>query len=108
MILVALQVDAVRQGPFFLPTMPDILSGIVELFTEGYILVLGPTLQQLAVGFVIALAIAIPLGVLMGRYSFAEDLLAPWVNTLFVTSKESLLPIIIRSFGLGFLLPRGW
>ena len=101
-MILAFQIVAVRQGPFFLPTVPDILSGIVELFTEGYILVLGPTLQQLAVGFVLAIAIAVPLGVLMGRYSLAEDLLAPWVNTIYVTSKESLLPIIILIFGLGF------
>jgi ABC-type nitrate/sulfonate/bicarbonate transport system permease component len=101
-MILAFQIVAVRQGPFFLPTVPDILLGIVELFTAGYILVLGPTLQQLAVGFLLAIAIAIPLGVLMGRYSLAEDLLAPWVNTIYVTSKESLLPIIILIFGLGF------
>jgi ABC-type nitrate/sulfonate/bicarbonate transport system permease component len=91
-----------RQGPFFLPTIPDVLAGIVELFAEGYITVMGPTLQQLIVGFLLALTIAIPLGVLMGRYGFWEDVLAPWVNTLYVTSKEALLPILILIFGLGF------
>lgn len=101
-LILGFQIIAMRQGPFFLPTVPDILSGIVDLFTDGYVLVLGPTLQQLAVGFVLAMAIAIPLGALMGRFSIAEDLLAPWVNTLYVTSKESLLPIIILIFGLGF------
>jgi ABC-type nitrate/sulfonate/bicarbonate transport system permease component len=101
-IVVAFQVTAVIQGPFFLPTIPDVLSGIVELFTGGHVLALGPTLQQLFVGFLLAMAIAIPVGALMGRFGFAEDLLAPWVNTIYVTSKESLLPIIILVFGLGF------
>lgn len=101
-ILLAFQLIAMQQGPFFLPTIPDILAGIVELFTEGYITVMGPTLQQLIAGFFLALAIAIPLGVLMGRYGFWEDVLAPWVNTIYVTSKESLLPILILIFGLGF------
>lgn len=101
-IAIAFQVTAMVQGPFFLPTIPDISKGMVELFTDGYVLVLGPTLQQLAVGFVLAMAIAIPIGALMGRFRIAEDLLAPWVNTLYVTSKESLLPIIILVFGLGF------
>jgi ABC-type nitrate/sulfonate/bicarbonate transport system permease component len=101
-LILAFQIVAVRQGPFFLPTVPHILSGIVELFTAGHILVLGPTLQQLTVGFLLAIAIAVPMGALMGRFSFAEDLLAPWVNTIYVTSKESLLPIIILIFGLGF------
>jgi ABC-type nitrate/sulfonate/bicarbonate transport system permease component len=101
-ILVAFQLTAMAKGRFFLPTIPDILGGMVRLFTDGHVLVLGPTLQQLAVGFVIAMAIAIPMGALMGRFRIAEHLLAPWVNTLFVTSKESLLPIIILVFGLGF------
>jgi len=101
-IVIAFQVTAIVQGPFYLPTIPQILGGMVELFTEGHVLVLGPTLQQLVVGFILAMAIAIPLGVLMGRFRFAEDLLAPWVNTLFVTSKESLLPLIVLVFGLGF------
>lgn len=101
-LIVAFQVTAIVQGPFFLPTIPQIFTGIGELFTEGHILALGPTLQQLVVGFALAMAIAIPAGALMGRFSFAEDLLAPWVNTIFVTSKESLLPIIVLLFGLGF------
>jgi ABC-type nitrate/sulfonate/bicarbonate transport system permease component len=101
-LLIAFQITAVVQGPFFLPTIPDIMGGIVELFADGHVLVLGPTLQQLFVGFILAMGIAIPLGVLMGRFRVAEDLLAPWVNTLFVTSKESLLPLIVLVFGLGF------
>lgn len=101
-ILLALQLTAVAQGPFFLPTIPSVLAGIGELFTEGHIAVMWPTLQQLVVGFFLAMAIAIPVGALMGRFSFAEDFLAPWVNTIYVTSKESLLPILILIFGLGF------
>ncbi len=101
-MLLVFQLIAMEQGPFFLPTIPDIALGIGELFTEGYILTMGPTLQQLIVGFALAIAIAVPLGALMGRFGFWEDVLAPWVNTVYVTSKESLLPILILIFGLGF------
>lgn len=101
-ILVAFQVTAMVQGEFFLPTIPSVIAGIGELFTEGHILVMGPTLQQLVVGFILAIGIAVPVGALMGRFGFFEDLLAPWVNTIYVTSKESLLPILILIFGLGF------
>jgi ABC-type nitrate/sulfonate/bicarbonate transport system permease component len=101
-ILVAFQLTAMSQGDFFLPTIPAVIAGMIELFTEGYILVLGPTLQQLVVGFFIAIVLAVSIGALMGRYSLAEDLLAPWVNTIYVTSKEALLPILILTFGLGF------
>ncbi len=101
-LLVAWQVTAVVKGTFFLPTIPATLGGLVEIFTEGYAASLLGTLQQLIVGFFIALIFAIPLGVLIGRFGVAEDLLAPYVNTLFVTSKESLLPIIIVAVGIGF------
>jgi NitT/TauT family transport system permease protein len=101
-VLVAWQLTAVIKGPFFLPTIPETLSGLVEVFTEGYAASLLGTLQQLVVGFIIALVIAIPIGVFMGRSRVVADLLAPYVNTLFVTSKESLLPVIIVAVGIGF------
>lgn len=101
-ILAAWQLTAMVKGEFFLPTIPATLAGIVHIFTEGYYVELFATLQQLVTGFLIALAVAIPVGALMGRFRFVEDLLSPWVNTLFVTSKESLLPILIIAFGVAF------
>jgi ABC-type nitrate/sulfonate/bicarbonate transport system permease component len=101
-VLFAWQLTAMIKGDFFLPTIPDTLGGLVEIFAEGYAVSLLGTLQQLVVGFLVALVMAIPIGVLMGRFRIAEDLLAPYVNTLFVTSKESLLPIIIVAVGIGF------
>ena len=101
-VLVAWQFTAVVKGEFFLPTIPATLGGLVEIFTEGYAASLTETVQQLVVGFSIAIAIAIPVGAVIGRVRFMEDLLAPYVNTLFVTSKESLLPIIIVAVGIGF------
>jgi ABC-type nitrate/sulfonate/bicarbonate transport system permease component len=101
-VIVAWQATAVIKGRFFLPTIPETLRGLVEIFTEGFAASLLGTLQQLIVGFLIALVIAIPIGVLMGRFRIVADLLAPYVNTLFVTSKESLLPVIIVAVGIGF------
>jgi ABC-type nitrate/sulfonate/bicarbonate transport system permease component len=101
-VLVAWQLTAVIKGRFFLPTIPETLSGLVEIFREGYAASLLGTLRQLIVGFVIALVIALPIGVLIGRFRIVADLLAPYVNTLFVTSKESLLPVIIVAVGIGF------
>jgi ABC-type nitrate/sulfonate/bicarbonate transport system permease component len=100
--LLAWQITAMVQGRFFLPTIPATIAAIGVIFAEGYYKDLFATLQQLVVGFTIALAVAIPLGVLMGRFRIMEDLFSPWVNTLFVTSKESLLPILIIAFGVAF------
>jgi ABC-type nitrate/sulfonate/bicarbonate transport system permease component len=106
-ILVAWQVTAMIKGEFFLPTIPATVKGFAELFTEGYVSTLVGSLRQLVLGFVIALVIAIPLGALMGRSKWANDLLAPFVNTLFVTPKQTLLPILIIAFGIGFWY-RAW
>jgi ABC-type nitrate/sulfonate/bicarbonate transport system permease component len=101
-ILVAWQITAVVKGEFFLPTIPQTIRGFGEIFTEGYAATLLGTLRQLVVGFLIALAVAIPVGVLMGRFRFVEDVLAPYVNTLFVTPKQALLPVLIVAVGIGF------
>jgi len=106
-IAVAWQVTAMVKGEFFLPTIPATISGFGELFTEGYASSLLTSVRQLVLGFVIALAIAIPLGALMGRSKIANDIFAPWVNTLFVTPKQTLLPILIIAFGIGFWY-RAW
>jgi ABC-type nitrate/sulfonate/bicarbonate transport system permease component len=101
-ILVAWQATAVIKGEFFLPTIPQTIRGFGEIFTEGYAATLLGTLRQLVVGFLIALVVAIPVGVLMGRFRFVEDVLAPYVNTLFVTPKQALLPVLIVAVGIGF------
>jgi NitT/TauT family transport system permease protein len=106
-IAIAWQVTAMIKGEFFLPTIPATINGFFELFTEGYASSLLNSVQQLVLGFVIALAIAIPLGALMGRSKVANDIFAPWVNTLFVTPKQTLLPILIIAFGIGFWY-RAW
>jgi ABC-type nitrate/sulfonate/bicarbonate transport system permease component len=101
-ILAVWQATAVIKGEFFLPTIPQTIRGFGEIFTEGYAGTLLGTLRQLFAGFLIALVIAIPVGALMGRFRFVEDVLAPYVNTLFVTPKQALLPILIVAVGIGF------
>lgn len=106
-ILIGWQVTAMIKGEFFLPTIPQTMAGFVELFTDGYASTLLLSLRQLVVGFLLALVIAIPVGALMGRSRFASDILSPYVYTLFVTPKQTLLPILIIAFGIGFAY-RAW
>jgi ABC-type nitrate/sulfonate/bicarbonate transport system permease component len=106
-ILIAWQVTAMIKGEFFLPTIPQTIEGFGELVTEGYASTLLVSLRQLVVGFLIALVIAIPVGALIGRSKFASDILSPYVYTLFVTPKQTLLPVLIIAFGIGFWY-RAW
>lgn len=101
-LLVLWQVAAWLSGPFYLPTIPSVLvDGLGTVVRDGYLLTFAQSLRQLLVGFVVACAIGIPAGVLMGSSKVVRDLLSPYVNTLFVTPTEALLPMIIIMFGTG-------
>jgi ABC-type nitrate/sulfonate/bicarbonate transport system permease component len=106
-IIIAWQITAMVKGEFFLPTIPQTIKGFGELFTEGYASTLLGTLRQLVVGFLIAIVIAVPLGALMGRSRFFSDIFSPYVYTLFVTPKQTVLPVLIIAFGVGFWY-RAW
>ncbi len=100
-ILIAWQTIALTKGSFYLPTIQATIQAIGTAFTDGYYWTLFDSLRQMIIGFGLALVIALPVGALMGRFRIMEDLFAPYVSTLFVTSKESLLPLIIIAFGTG-------
>jgi taurine transport system permease protein len=60
------------------------------------------TLQAFAVGVLIATALGIALGFLMGRSSTAEVLLKPYVFALYATPRIALVPLLVLWFGIGF------
>jgi NitT/TauT family transport system permease protein len=92
---------ALWKGPFFMATPVATGGGLGRLATEGYLPTLATSLQQLSVGFALAVVVGVPVGLLMGSARAVDDFLAPYVNTLFVTSKEALLPFLITLFGVG-------
>lgn len=62
---------------------------------------LGQTLYLLAVAYFIGCALAIVLGLLMGRFAFVHGLLEPLVEVLRPLPKPALLPPLILFLGLG-------
>lgn len=52
-------------------------------------------------GNLIAIAVGIPLGVLMGRSVSADRMLLPWVNLFLSAPLTALVPVIMVIFGLG-------
>lgn len=100
-LLVAWQVTAIVKGPFFAPLLQDTIRAVGDSLGNGYYLIMLESLKQMIIGFFLACLVAIPLGALMGRYRVMEDLFAPYINTLFVTSREALLPLLVIAFGTG-------
>jgi ABC-type nitrate/sulfonate/bicarbonate transport system permease component len=98
-LLIAWQAVAEIRGTAFLATPSQTLGGFVDLASEGYLATVATSLRQLSVGFALAVAVGIPIGLMMGSVRAVDDFLAPYVTTLFVTPKEALLPLLITIFG---------
>ena len=86
----------------FLPSPLDVVEAGVELFTSPTIgndlLVSG---REFAVGYVLAAATAIPLGLLMGWFPGWRHSLDPFINFLYATPRVVLIPLFIIWFGIG-------
>lgn len=101
-LVVASQIFAMQVGPFFWPSVPDIVSGAFASLSDGtYTMVLN-SFAQMFVGFGLAVAVGIPIGLLMGQFKVFDFVVGPFVNALFVTSLVALLPFIILLFGTDF------
>lgn len=101
-LVAASQIFAMQVGPFFWPSIPDIVAGIGASVADGtYLLVLNSFAQMLA-GFALAVVVGVPIGLLMGQFKVIDFVVGPFVNALFVTSLVAVLPFIILLCGTDF------
>ena len=92
-----------RVGEALLAGPSLVLPELVDLVIDGEMPVaLAGSLRQMLVGYALALAIGMPVGVAMGRSRLIDAVLRPWVNMLVVTSVASLVPLFIVIVGTGF------
>lgn len=101
-LLAIYQVLAIVAGEFYAPRLEQIVGGFFDLVEKGRIPILLDSLGQLAVGFAIAAAVGIPVGLAMGRSRIVEYTIGMYVKGLFVTSLVALVPLLIIFFGIGF------
>lgn len=87
---------------FVIPPLSRIFARIVEIVpTESFAQALLITGKAFALGNLIAVAVGVPLGVLMGRSVIADRMLLPWVNLFLSAPLTALVPVIMVIFGLG-------
>lgn len=88
--------------PVFLPPFSEVLKALGDLITSGELAThLGASLQRAGYGFFIALAIAIPLGILIGWYKSVAQFLNPILELFRNTAALALLPVFILILGIG-------
>jgi ABC-type nitrate/sulfonate/bicarbonate transport system permease component len=92
-------------GPALLAAPSVVAVDYIGLLAQGDMLrELAFSLRQMAIGFLLACAVGMPLGVLMGRSRLADAILRPWVSMFVVTSTAALIPLLIMMLRTGLLL----
>lgn len=82
---------------------PGTLPRLVEFVQEGeFFLALGESLALFGTGFAIALAIGLPLAILMARLRLLRVALEGYILALYVTPMAAMIPFILAIFGYLF------
>jgi NitT/TauT family transport system permease protein len=89
--------------PYFVPPFSTVLGSIGELFREGVLIShLLISLWRGLLGLAAAIAIGIPVGILLGwSFPLAAEVLNPILRVLSQVNPFSLLPIFVLFFGIG-------
>ncbi|MDM9645520.1 ABC transporter permease [Rhizobium sp. S163] len=86
----------------FFPPLSEVCEAWYVMLLDGTLTAnIGISLQRAAIGFVLAVIVAVPLGFLMGRYTLFEKVSDLLVQTLRNTSQFALLPVFILLLGIG-------
>lgn len=93
--------------PVQFPPPSKLATSLIELLTEGYpegislATHVAITVQRIVIGYVLALALAIPLGLLIGRVPVIDALTDPIIAFGRSVATLSLLPLAVVWFGTG-------
>lgn len=89
-------------NPLFTSSPSRIVKAFISLTASGElgkdVLVSG---QEFIYGFVLAIVVGIPLGILMGWYRPVEAVFDPFVNFFYSTPRIALLPVMTIWLGIG-------
>jgi NitT/TauT family transport system permease protein len=85
-----------------IPPLSKIASAWFRLLMNGKLLEnLAMSLWTLVAGFLLAVALGVIIGVLMGRFSQVEHFLDLYINALMSAPMTAFVPLLIMWFGLG-------
>jgi len=83
------------------PSIINIFSRLGRMIASGELAIeTVATLSRMFLGYGVAIAVGVPLGLWMGRSRLAEDLFGPLVNFLLPIPALALVPLFILWFGL--------
>ncbi len=104
--LLALWETSARLGlinPFFFSSPVGVLeAGAENIFLPEFWNDVWVSSQEFSVGYVAAVAVAVPFGLLTGWYRPLHYLFEPWLAAFNATPRLALLPLVVLWVGLGF------
>jgi NitT/TauT family transport system permease protein len=106
LLVVACAYEAVARSGYFpaalLPTLPSVARTLIEVLLDGSMLAhAGYTLYRVLFGLSLAVIVAIPLGILMGRFRPVENFFLPLASAFMPIPSLAWVPVFILWFGLG-------
>ncbi len=97
-------IPILRVNPMFMSSPSYIWKAAVALFSTGEIWNdLYVSSVEFMGGYLLSIAVAIPLGVLIGWNKKASAIFDPFVNAMNATPRVALLPLVIIWLGIGML-----
>lgn len=90
-------------NPIFASYPTAIAAAAVDLVREGTLLAaVSDSLRPMLLGYGIAVALGVPLGLLIGRYRTVEAALGFYITGGYAMPMVALIPLFLLWFGLGF------
>lgn len=96
--LVGRQIDPILFSP------PSLVAGAFwDMSVSGELLrALGQTLNAMLFGFVLAIIVAIPIGIIIGQGDRAGRVITPYINAVYAIPLVVMIPVVIVWFGVGY------
>jgi NitT/TauT family transport system permease protein len=102
LLLVVWYASVRYSGSKVFPSPADVFRGANELFRKGLLLgYIVDSLGRVATGYSLAVALAVPLGLLLGWYPAAAQVVNPVIQMLRPISPIAWIPLSIIWFGVG-------
>lgn len=87
--------------PILISSPTRIVGAASWLFANGFMTDIAVSLLEFAIGYIMAVLIAVPLGLAMGWYPRLNAVVDPFVQALNATPRVALVPVIIIWLGIG-------
>ena len=92
----------VASGSLIFPTPVQVAAGLIDLARQGLLLKhVVASLFRVTVGYLLAVALAVPVGMLMGWFASVHTFLNPLVQGLRPISPIAWIPLAVLWFGIG-------